>query len=65
MIIAADMELIAHIIMGWRANVTHLNNWILICNFSETIPAARGQCLCSCWWYGFYLLLDLILLVFG
>lgn len=70
-IIAADMELIAHSIMGWRENVVHLNNWILICNLSEIIPAARGQYLrCCCrfcfsWWCGFYLLFDLILLVFG
>lgn len=69
-IIAADMELIAHIIVGWRENVAHLNNWILICNPTETIPAAQGQCFCCGCCYSvvrprFYLLVDLILLIFG
>lgn len=73
MIIVADMELIAHFIMGWRENVTHLHNWILICNFSETTPALPednvfvvvavvvvvGNV------FGFYRLVDLILLTFG
>lgn len=71
-IIAADMELIAHFIMGWRKNVTHLHNWILICNFSETTPALPkdnvfvvvvvvvvGSVV------GFYRLVDLILFTFG
>lgn len=71
-IIVADMELIAHFIMGWRENVTHLHNWILICNFSETTPALPednafvvvfvvvvGSVV------GFYLRVDLILLTFG
>lgn len=72
MIIVADMELIAHFIMGWRENVTHLHNWIFICNFSETTPALPednafvvvfvvvvGSVV------GFYLRVDLILLTFG
>lgn len=61
-IIAADMELIAHIVMGGRENVTHLNNWILICNSAETIPlhednAVAGAVLSTGWFniVGFWL----------
>lgn len=37
MVIAADMELIAHFIMGWGENVVHLNNWVFICIFFSSL----------------------------